>query len=388
MPTIADPRVFPASPDAVQAALYARAASSLAESAGARASAIDDAMASELADRLRSGDGAYLAALLAMAPSPAIARYLWRRLIDAWRLASQPPQGTGIAAVLFALPIVIVAGAQARNGSGSGLAPGPLPAVLPDVDRIAAILREHGALGGCKTFALASALAGVDALAVSRLPSLLRWQVETLTADAAVRDVEPAPIALAVGQEGVHLRFLVGTALAAPQASVLAFDDASAWGIALARELARQLAAADVSVLALPRPPATPPAALQQGQAARRTVGAQLFASNAIRRLRTSIGEPSAVISAHRCPDAPGGGELRLSLSSAFDPHEAEAFRCPLLPTETVDDAVTMLLDLLHDCRVTDVRVFASVHADRDPGTGARLVFNSGALPEPEQVVE
>ncbi len=93
------------------------------------------------------------------------------------------------------------------------------------------------------------------------------------------------------------------------------------------------------------------------------------------------------MISAHRCLDAPGGGELRLSLSSAFDPRQAEGFRCPLFPTERVEDAVALLLELLRDCRVTDVRVLAAVHPDRDPCTGVRLLFKGDALPEAEQVL-
>jgi len=62
-----------------------------------------------------------------------------------------------------------------------------------------------------------------------------------------------------------------------------------------------------------------------------------LFAGNAIRRIRAAVGEPTAVISAHRAPDAPGGGELRLSLSSPFDPRDAEGFRCPLHPLDLKD---------------------------------------------------
>ena len=72
----------------------------------------------------------------------------------------------------------------------------------------------------------------------------------------------------------------------------------------LAQELSRQLATAGLSVLALPRPPQGPLLALQHGRAAQREVGAQLFASNAIRRFRARVGEPSAVISAHRCAAA------------------------------------------------------------------------------------
>jgi hypothetical protein len=108
-------------------------------------------------------------------------------------------------------------------------------------------------------------------------------------------------------------------------------------------------------------------------------VGAQLFASNAIRKLRAAVGEPSAVISAHRCAAAPGGGELRLSVSSPFDPRQAEGFRCPLFPTDRVGDVASMLVDLLVDCRVTDVRVLPGIHPDRDPQTGMMLLFK----PEP-----
>ena len=147
----------------------------------------------------------------------------------------------------------------------------------------------------------------------------------------------------------------------------------------LAKELARQLAVPRVSVLALPRAPQTPPAALQQGRVAQREVGAQLFASNAIRRLRAAVGEPSAVISAHRSVAAPGGGELRLSLSSPFDPRQAEGFRCPLFPTDRAGDVASMLFDLLRDCRIADVQVLSGVHPDRDPQTGITLLFKPDA---------
>src|SRR4029077_21164522 len=145
-------------------------------------------------------------------------------------------------------------------------------------------------------------------------------------------------------------------------------------------ELARQLAAPGVSVLALPRAPQSPPAALQQGRRAQREVGGQLFTSNATRKLRGAVGEPSAVISAHRCAAAPGGGELRLSVSSPFDPRQAEGFRCPLFPTDRVGDVASMLVDLLVDCRVTDVRVLPSVDPDRDPQTGMMLLFKPEAV--------
>ncbi len=53
----------------------------------------------------------------------------------------------------------------------------------------------------------------------------------------------------------------------------------------------------------------------------------------------------------------------------------------PLYPGETAGEVATMLGDLLHDCRVTDVRVLGGVHGDRDPSTNLTLLFKTDALP-------
>ena len=274
---------------------------------------------------------------------------------------------------LFALPIVIVA------GKSSTAAPSRIEAVLPEPEPVQAILLEYAALAGNRNFALANGLASADAIDLPRLPELLAWTQGLQSSAAHARSVEPSAIALSM-EGAVHLRFLVGTALAAPRAPLFAESGVGAWGLPLARELARQLAAPETSVLALPRAPKPPLVALQEGRAAQREIGAQLFASNAIRRLRSAVGEPAAVISAHRCPDADGGGELRLSLSSAFDSRQAEGFRCPLFPGERAGDVAAMLAALIHDCRVADIQVLPGVHPDRDPATGLTLLFKAESL--------
>ena len=193
--------------------------------------------------------------------------------------------------------------------------------------------------------------------------------------------LEPAPIALSGGPETVHLRFLVGRALAAPGVDLLHNVEVGKWGIPFTQALGRELGAPGISVLALPRAPQSLVRAVQQGRAAQREVGAHIFAGNAIRKLRASVGEPTAVISAHRAPDAVDGGELRLSLSSPFDPREAEGFRCPLFPLDRVEDVVAMLTELLSECRVTDVRVVPGLHGDRDPVSGLPLLFKGDDVP-------
>jgi hypothetical protein len=373
---IDDPRLFPPQIDPAHAPLIELTEAGLAATTIARAEEIDQALVKKVLDCLRSDRAPLLADAIAGAPSPAVARALWRCLIAAWAPARRV-ELTGVAATLFALPVVIVAGREPSAGETSS--DPTLSGVLPDTGRLAGILREHGALSGNETFALAPSLVASDAIEVSRLGRLYAWQ-QLGDTEGAAHDFPPTPIALQRGQQSVHLRFLMGTALAAPGVDLLAVsDDVAKWGMSFALELARQLTLPGLSVLALPRAPQALPAALQQGRAAQREVGAQLFASNAIRRLRASIGEPVGVISAHRSSSAPGGGELRLSLSSAFDPRQAEGFRCPLFPTDRAGDVAQMLADLLHDCRVTDVRLIPGVHPDRDPQTGLLLLFKPDA---------
>jgi hypothetical protein len=380
---ISDPRTFPARAQTYHIPLIDLAEASLAATSTVRADALDRTLTAALAERLESGDALLLAELIAAAPSVAIARQLWRRLIDAWRLASRGNAEEGVAATLFAMPVVVIAATQSAADT-SAIVPS-VAGLLPDTARLAAILLEHRALAGNESFGLADALVAADAVDIPRWSDLLAWQKLVGRREVVERDLPPTPMAVQPGQQGVHLRFLIGTTLAAPEVDVLAATDGAGWAMPLAKELARQLALPEVAVLALPRAPQSPPAALQQGRAAQREVGAQLFASNAIRKLRAAVGEPSAVISAHRSVAAPGGGELRLSLSSPFDPRQAEGFRCPLFPTDPVSDVASMLVDLLRDCRVADVRVLPGVHPDRDPQTGTMLLFKPDAPAATEQ---
>jgi hypothetical protein len=321
-----------------------------------------------------SGTG--LACLFETAPSAAVYRHLWRLL--AQREAVAPAV---LGPRVFAIPVIIVAGLETATAAGATLS-----GILDDVAGIAALMREQGALSGHQAFALSNALVGADALEFARLPRLYAWEALDETA-AAPRELPAAPLAVGAGAERAHLRFIVGSVLAGPAFAPLADGGVGRWGMPVAQALARQLGARGVSVLALPRAAMPPAAALAHGRTAHREVAAQLFASHAIRRLRASVGEPTAVLSVHRVNASWGegqsGGEIRLSLSSPFDPREAQGFRCPLLPLDRVDDVVKMLADLMRDCRVADVRVKPGVHADRDPATGLPLLFKEEGPPAP-----
>ena len=372
---VPDPRRFPVAPaGADDVPLHRLAEQSLEASTRVAADAADATLSQLLAERL-AGDGATLVRLVDGAPSVAVARHLWR-LLD--RVSGRAPAGATLAVNVFALPLVLVAGIAAARGSVT------VPGVLADAGAIAEILRRHGALAGNQSLTFANVLAGADAIDLAGLPGRLAWQRLPGADDTAFapRAVRPMPFEVTAGNESVHLRFLLGTALARPGAALFDARTTEPWGMALAQALGSELAAPNLSLLALPRPPKRPLAALDDGRNAQREVSAQLFASNAIRKLRASVGEPGAVISAHRAPEARAGGELRVSLSSPFEHREAEGFRCPLFATDRVGDVVAMLVRLLQDCRVADIRLLDGVHPDRVAGTTHPLLYKPETIPE------
>lgn len=353
---------------------HALARESLAAATGAQADACDARIAALLRERIAAVDGAGLAALFASAPAADIHRHLWRILARLER--SGDALVTGSPVRLFAMPVVIVTALQAATTE-----PRELAGVLADPRELAALLVEHGALAGNATLALSSSLVDANALELARVPALLA--AATLAAAPGGLDLAPAPIAVAGTTESVHLRFIVGTALAAPSATLFRDSDAGKWAMPFAQRLSAMLAAADTSVLAMARPPQPLVEALWTGRIAQREVAAQLFVSNALRDLRARVGEPVAVISVHRGPEGTTSGdmpaEVRVSLSSPFEPRDAQGLRCPLWPLDRAEDVAGMLATLLADCRVRDVRREPGVHADRDPVSGGPLLFKAGS---------
>lgn len=373
---LSDPRSWPpASPDAPWPALRAALDAPTRDEAEAH----DASVRAWLRARFDAGEGDALAHAFAQAASFASARHLQRLAAEVERTCAS---ADGLRAVLFAMPIVVVAALD------EGRAPVTLSGVLGETEPIADRLRGARAFGGAETFALARALVGTHALEWQALPGLLSRSRLAERDEASedrplALDVAPSPIRIDVQEERVHLRFIVGAILAPPRADPLAGATLGREGVPLARAIGDALKAPGVSLLALPRPPQPLSLAAVTGRAAQREVAAQLFVSNAIRTLRRAYGEPTAIISAHRAADAPGGGELRLSLSSPFAPKAAQGFRCPLEPGERVQDVAAMLDGLLRDCQVTDVRVQPGIHDDVDRMTGQPLFFKdpgAGAL--------
>ncbi len=323
---------------------------------------------------LVAGDDAVITAAMRTA-APATARRVARTLATMIDTG-----GDGVALRLFAIPVVIVAGARSQA---------VLPGALPEVDRIAGLLEQHGAVGVTRNFGLGNALVGAPTLETLS-PSAL-WRAEADPAGSGVADqLPPEPIAVAPGREQVHLRFLVGAGVT-PQHLPSFLESAAnigTWGMPVTRELARQLAVAGVEVLPMPRPPQPLVNAAYVGRRAQLEAALSLFLGNSVRDFRMSVGDPQAVISAHATAD--GAGELRLSLSSPFDDAMLEGFRWPLHPQDDVDEVARVFARELADCRVTDVcsiaRVLPEHTADGSMFVGQRGIPESMPAPDSNRI--
>jgi hypothetical protein len=213
-------------------------------------------------------------------------------------------------------------------------------------------------------------------------PSLLRQWASQLRTGAAPLELAGTAIVVAPGREQVYLRFLVGASVApAHVPSVLESGfNISAWGMPLTRLLAQQLAQAGLEILPIPRPPLALYLASDAGRAAQIELAFSLFLSNAVRQFRLSVGDPAAVLSAHR--GEAGSAEIRISLSSVFDESLLEGFRWPLYPADDFSGILSKINNLIDECRLTDVQCLTQVAGDLNARGGRFLTARDAAALE------
>ncbi len=323
----------------------------------------DAALQSALRDALQAGDDVAIRAALAVQP-PARAQRVARGLA-----AALDAQGEGIGLRFFAIPLVIVAGARK---------PCMVQGALPEVHVLRGLLEQHGAVGVTRNFGLGNALVSAEALdALS--PSAL-WRAAGDPAQRAPLDtLQPEPISVAGSREQVHLRFITGAGIT-PEHLPSFLESASnigTWGMAMTRELARQLAQPGLEILPMPRPPQPLLTAAHAGRRAQLEAALSLFLGNNLRRFRMAVGDPEAVLSAHKLDN--GAGELRLSLSTPFDDSLFEGFAWPLQPQDEVSEVTQLMQGMLAECRVPSVTVLRQVLPERLPGGS---VFVAGRMLE------
>ena len=336
--------------------LHDRVAASLAGDVSARA-----ALRLELDALLESGADNEVQDLLRDAPSAEHHRHLRQMLA---KLVNKPARGEVLIARLFAIPLVIVAGAKKTL---------QLPDALPDIAAVTTLLEQHGVLGAGRNFGLGNALCSVETLDCLR-PGLLRGWAAQLRTGAAPLELAGSAMDVAPGREQVYLRFLAGASVTPAHVPQAMDASVGAWGMPLTKLLAQQLAQPGLEVLPIPRAPVALYLAPDAGRSAQIELAFSLFLSNEVRKFRMSVGDPAVVLSAHRTDG--GGAELRVSLSSVFDDSLLEGFRWPLYPPDDVVEIENKIKYLLDECRLSDVSVLTTVGTDLN-ARGGRFLSTS-----------
>lgn len=301
------------------------------------------------------GHDAEIRAALAAAASRDVYVRVWHALCAA---VERPSPDEALGARVFAIPWVIVCGATQTA---------TLPCVIPDIAGITGILEANGVFGASRNLGLSNALVAIEALEALSASAIVEW-----SRTPGTRDMPPAPITLERGAEEVHVRFLLGAAIAPAHLPDIVETGANIgqWGTAALRAMAAQLATPEVQVLPMPRPPAGVYTAAYGGRRAGIEAAFNLFMSNAVRRFRMVTGDPAVTLSAH------AGGELRVTLTTTLDDSLVEGFRWPLHPADDLDQVERTILAMVEECRLPEPQYVAGVLPDVT-STGA-LLFPAG----------
>jgi hypothetical protein len=291
---------------------------------------------------------------IARAYAAAVSRAQHLRLWEAVSAAVDAPlPDAQVVTRVFAIPWVMVCAARTAAS---------IPCVLENVQALAEVLEARGALGANRNVGFANSLCAVEEL--GRLaPSTIRdWS----TTAAGARECPPAPIALSPGVETVHLRFLLGAAVAPVHEPGVVETAANIglWGMQATRAMSAQLAMPGVDVLPLPRPPAN---LVKAGYAGRRAVleaALNLFLSNTVRRFRLKVGDPTIIVSTHE------SNEVRITLCALLDEGMTEGFRWPLHPLDDLDEIEGIIAGFARESRVSAVEILQYTLPDRT-ATGA-----------------
>lgn len=299
------------------------------------------ALQHEVRDALLSGQDEALQHALQAAPAQEAHDVLWQQLcqlVDG-EVLSRPD---GKRARLFMLPLILVAGARQEV---------TIPATLPDAAAVMVLLQQHGVLADSNQVWLSDTLCdlpSMDAVSAST------WYQAMLSVQQGGQGLPlslPASPLVVKGNEGVHVRCLVGLALEQEGESLVRLGgDAQGWGLALCKLLQTQWQQNGLTLFVMPRPMSGVMAGRHDARFTCLEVAFQLFASTQIRKVREGVGDPAAVLACHE------GGELRVCLGSVLQPSLRERFVWRLSALDRVASVQHMMESLLQECQVTDIR--------------------------------
>lgn len=340
--SLVDPRRYPAGD--INNALIYYATEALKASSDDDHAKWTHALQSAIRQAMEQDNCLLVSVALAMAPSAQHYEILWQALRNVIEIPLQDRY-----AIIFAVPVVLVVGAR-REVS--------LPTCI-DSDALNATLCEHDVFTAHSQVFLSGKLLHPDTL-VGITPTQLYRYTRQLVDAAQGLPLELEPVPVVCKQEGVFLRYFMGSAIQEPGCipPVRLGGTVGGWGRKLMALLGEQLKCDGVTLFPIPRVPMPVMQAMVAGQFTRLDVALQVFASTAIRAIRERGQRPVAVMSAHE------SGDIQFTLFAQDETEHKEKFVWPLSPLDNIALIETHFRRAMAECQVDQIHVIAEVQAD------------------------
>ncbi|UTH74802.1 hypothetical protein [Chromobacterium sp. IIBBL 290-4] len=304
------------------------------------------ALAGAMDEMLQRDEVLSISVALAMVPTQACYQVVW----DALRHAVE--ETGGARAIVFAMPLVLVAGSRSQT---------ELPGAVADAAGLNALLRQHGVFADGADVTISGILSHPDDLI--GLDTLKLYKM-TRQGEAAREGLPNRAAPVTVKEEGVFLRYMIGVAIQreGEEPPVRLGGSVGVWGMPVMKFLGEQLKADGVTLFPIARPPLPAMQALVAGNFARFEVALQVFASSQIRHLRELNLEPVAILSAHN------NGEVHFTLSAQGDDRNWEGFVWPLASLDNVQLIEENFRELMRECHVREVHVLPELQPESRDG--------------------
>ena len=259
-------------------------------------------MVALISDLLKQSQDQILSVAYNLAPSQAIADYIWHSLQQA---LNEPEQNE--LTKLFAFPVVLVVGSTEQVTLANAINQAQLEELL---------LRKQVLVNSTPRF-ISGKLYDLEGIARLRPSNLFNLITDVTTVDTWNEELISAKPIINLG-EGVHLRFLVGVSrFEKGQASGLIAANYSQLGLELLQLINTDLNQANATIFPIPFPPCALSEAAVIGEYYRNEISISLRLSNLVKKLRLDGKYPELKLSSQK-----NNLQIEVWLSNAGQPEE------------------------------------------------------------------
>ena len=259
-------------------------------------------MVALISDLLKQSQDQILSVAYNLAPSQAIADYIWHSLQQA---LNEPEQNE--LTKLFAFPVVLVVGSTEQV---------TLANAINQVQLEELLLRKQVLVNSTPSF-ISGKLYDLEGIARLRPSNLFNFITDVTTVDTWNEELISAKPIINLG-EGVHLRFLVGVSrFEKGQAAGLIAANYAQLGLELLQLISAYLSQANVTIFPIPFPPCALSEAAVIGEYYRNEINVSLRLSNLVKKLRLDGKYPELKLSSQK-----NNLQIEVWLSNAEQPEE------------------------------------------------------------------